>query len=83
MTGSFKIDENSDGFKFLKQMVDEDTKNNFINVGIDYGNGDIQHFTNMEIIKLINKIKRRKKGKRYIISKIKYSDILCFIQRGD
>ena len=83
MNGSFKIDENSDGFKFLKQMVDEDTKNNFINVGIDYGNGDIQHFINMEIIKLINKIKRRKKGKRYIISKIKYSDTLCFIQRGD
>lgn len=81
MQGTFKIDKNCEVFKTLKKMVDEETKNNFINVGIDYGNGDIQHFANMEIIRKINKIKKKKKGKRYIISKFEYSNEMSFIQR--
>jgi len=77
-TFSFDSEVNAD---VLKELFNYEEQKNYFTLGVDYGDGDIQSIGTfgLQPTKVIN-FKRKKKGKRYIISKYELDNHLCFIK---
>ena len=77
-TFSFDSEVNAD---VLKELFNYKKKKNYFTLGVDYGNGDIQSIGEFGLLPAkVIKFRRKKKGKRYIISKYELDNNLCFIK---
>ena len=75
---SFGFDLTNSGI--IKELTN--TKTSKFQMGVDYGNGDIQTIGRFELLpNKITNYKRKKKGKRYIIYKYELTGYLYFAGR--
>lgn len=78
-TFSFDSEVNYD---ILKKLFDIEEQKDYFTLGVDYGNGDIQNIGTFELLPAkVIKFKRKKKGKRYVISKYELDNNLCFLKK--
>lgn len=77
VSGEITTSVDGDFSKILENV--EPFQNSNFAIGIDYGTGDIQNIGVFQFFpSKVLSYKRKKKGKRYIISKFKIDETFCF-----
>lgn len=76
LNASFEFNLESDNL--LDSLIHSESDNEF-QLGIDYGNGDIQKVGLFKLLpSRVNTFKRKRKGKRFIIYKYNIDNLICF-----